>query len=712
MKKKQAKARGVEAQAPVKKDKPKKVKSTKKEKEGKEQKISFLELWRRYILNSLKKDLSSYPPYRNYNFYSNGMATMSGKDLITFYYTIDGYPAQLPIDFRDRIRQEARDGVRISFVSTFEPTRIDWASPQMKSKIKTWKTIEQDSGDIDEYNYRENIGLADSMQRRKLSLIYLSDAEVRRKRNLFKYRTMMIIVGSRGANFDKTILEVNKICENSGIQITRIDTKLFDFLRAFSPFSMELSGDILKECGNNTIPDEQLARFSTYDQGKIGRGGTSWGTDIYSGFPVYKLFKRRDTDAENILITAETGGGKSFFVKYLLIQLLGQPNIKATINDIEGFEYIPLAGFIANKEPVIVLNMAEGKGSYFDPFEIAMTGKKDLDEDMFSLCNSSTLSVFRVLVGNELAINNDWGKKIISNAITKAYTDLGVDADDMSTWSRSEGHDLFFVYSKFRDLYQECLYYREHPEEVNSIERYKLNDGYLDVMDKIVAKLSEYFEPYNRGGIHSNVFSNRIALRDIVNAKLVICSFGLAGKSPDSIDPTQLALSQISAANIAHLRSIFSKAEGKYQIKLWEEFQRWGSVKGSEGIIKTAVTGGRKLGDINFIITNNVKELLDSDRFAIFDNVTSFAIGAIATDETRSRLVKQLSVPLLKHDLDCLVTKKGDTESSESEVEVSSMYDKAFLVHLDRSITTIAKVQLPKHIAESAIFRTGVDING
>lgn len=698
-------------QKPVKQKKPVERRSEKKV-SNQPKKMGAVEVWRRHILDNLKKDWSTYPAFRNYNFYSNGTATMSGKELITYYYTIDGYPAQLPIDFRDSIRQEARDGVRISFVATFEPTRIDWGSPQMKSKIKTWKTIEQDSGSIDEYNYRENIGLSDSMERRKLSLTYLSDAEVRRKRNLFKYRTMMIVVGSRGDNFDKTIKEIQRICDNMGIKITRIDTKLFDFLRAFSPFSMELSGEIMKECGNNTIPDEQLARFSTYDQGKIGRGGISWGTDIYSGFPVYKVVKKRSTDAENILITAETGGGKSFFVKFLLFQLLGQPNIKATINDIEGFEYIPLAGFLANHDPVIILNMAEGKGSYFDPFEIARTGKKELDEDMFNLCNSSTLSIFRVLVGPELSESNEWGKKIIANAITKAYTDIGVDSNDPSTWSRSHGYDLFYVYHKFRDLYQECLNLRERPETASMTDRYKTNDGYLDAMDKIVAKLSEYFEPYSRGGIHSNVFSDKIALKDIVGAKMVICSFGLAGKSADSVDPTQLALSQISAANIAHLRSIFSKAEGKYQIKLWEEFQRWGSVKGSEGIIKTAITGGRKLGDINFVITNNIKELLDDDKFAIFDNITSFAIGAIAAAETRKRVITQLSVPLLQPDLDSLVTKKGNTESFESDVEVSSMYDKAFLVHLDKSVTTIAKVQLPKHIAESAIFRTGVDLNG
>ena len=322
-------------------------------------KIGCIELWRRYILNTLKKDNSMYPPLRSYNYYSNGNATMSGKNLITYYYTLDGYPSQLPIDFKDGIRQVCLNGVKVSFISSFEPTKIDWDSPQMKSKIKTWRTIEKETGVIDEYNYRENINLSDSVERRKLSLTYLSDAEVRRQRNLFKYRTMMIVAGSRGEKFDKTIEKISTYCKNIGIKITRVDKRLFDFLRAFSPFSVELSSDVLKECGNNTLPDEQLARFSTYDQGKIGDEGLNFGTDIYSGFPVYKVVKRRSTDTENILITAETGGGKSYFIKYLLFQLLAHKNIRATIQDIEGFEYIPFAGFFANAENVVILNMAE-----------------------------------------------------------------------------------------------------------------------------------------------------------------------------------------------------------------------------------------------------------------------------------------------------------------------------------------------------------------
>lgn len=657
-----------------------------------------------------------YPKLRDYNFYSNGNATMSGKDNICFYYTIDGYPNEVPVDFRNNIRREVKPGVRISFVSTFEPTVIDWNSPKMKSKLRTWKNIAEDSEEVNAYNYNaEMIGM-DSRNRREASLVYLSDATRRRKRNLFKYRTLMIICGVRGSNFDKTVEDVMRYCTNTGIQANRIDSNLFDFLQAFSPFSMELNADILKEVGNNTIPDEQIARFSTYDQGKIGTKGLIFGTDIYSGFSVYKVIKRQYTDAENILITGETGSGKSFFGKVLFLQLLAYKFINGTINDIEGFEYIPMAGFISNHDNVVILNMAEGQGCYYDPFEIILTGIKDIDKDMFTTCSSFTKGYLSVLIGDELANKNVWGSSIIGSAIAKAYTDIGVDSNDMSTWSNTEGYDLFYVYSKFIDLYNECMYLREKSKsDISSIDLYdrpKLNDEYLDAMDKIVAKLSEYFEPFENGGFRCNVFQHKVSLSDIVNAKLVICSFGMAGRSPDTIDPIQMNLSQLSAANISYIRSIFSKAMGMFNFKVWEEFQRWGSFPGSEKVIKTAITGGRKLGDINFILTNNPKDLLDDDKFAIFDNITSFAIGAIGKKETRHRLCDELSIPLLTDDLDKIVTGKGRRDVGDESNETISMYDKAFLVHLDKVDTTISKMMLPNHIAKSKIFATGVDLDG
>lgn len=669
--------------------------------------IKAFDLWSRVFLNSVRKDDSNYPKLRDYNIYSNGSDMFSGKDNVTYFYTIDGYPKELQINFREAIRQEAREGVRISFISTFENTRIDWGSAQMRSKLKTWKTIDEDSADVDEFNYRENIKLLDNNTWRKQSLLYLSDAEIRRKRRLFKCRSMMIISGVRGANFNTTVNEVQNFCSSSGIKITRVEGDLSDFLRTFSPFSLELNANVLKKVGNTTIPDELLARFSSYDQGKVGKKGIYWGTDIYSGFPVFKVVKKNSVDAENILITAETGGGKSFFLKGLILQFIGNSNFNGTIMDIEGFEYLPLAGFVANNDNVVIINMAEGKGRYFDPVEINVTGDKDLDADMFSFSKSFTLAILKTLLGKNL-IENDWSSVIVNDAVSKTYASRGITVDP-STWHKSKGLTLFDVYENMKTLYTEVLSFdSEDSLDDDLIQQYKSNEGYRCALDLVIAKLSSYFEPLEKGGTRSDVFQDRVSLQEIKDAKLVICSFGMAGKSADMVDPIQMSLSQLSAANITHIRSLFSQAKGKYNFKVWEEFQRWGDFPDSEKTITTALTGGRKLGDVNLVVTNWVRKLLDDDRFGIFGNTTSFAIGAIDDEETRDMLCKRLSIPLLKPDLDKIVTAKGNNESFTSDDEVSSIYDKAFLIRLDKSVTTISKMIMPDSIAKSTIFRTGV----
>lgn len=679
-----------------------------------EEKISAFELWKRVFLDNGNKGNSNYPQVRSYNYYSDGRSIFSGKSNVTNVFSLDGYPKDVSIDYREAIRQEIRGDARVSFISVYEPTKIDWSSAQMTSKLRTWKTLDSDTEDVDEFNYRENISMLDNNTWRKLSLLYLSDAEIRRQRKLFKYRTLMIISGRRGFEYDTTVKEVLSYCKNTGIKASPVLDSIEDYLSYFSPYKQTNSQDILKKVGNITIPDEMAARLSGYDQGKIGLSGDYWGTDITSGFAVFKEVRKNVVDAENILITAETGGGKSYFLKGLILQIVGNPNILGTIMDIEGFEYLPFASYVANSEKVVVLNMAEGQGAYYDPVEIIVTGDKKLDEDMFSFSKSFTLSIMKTLMGKSLA-SNDWTDVIINDAVSKTYSSRRVSMADMSSWVRSRGLTLFDVYANIKNIYTDIRRVKRVSQDrvLSESQEFKRNDAYKETLDLVVAKLSAYFEPFENGGTRSDVFSKRVTLKDIVDAKLVVCSFGMAGKSADMVDPIQMSLSQLSAANISHVRSVFSQARGKYNFKVWEEFQRWGAFPDSEKTITTALTGGRKLGDINFIVTNNVQSLLDNDKFGVFGNTTSFAIGAIDDSKTRKELCDRLSIPLLKDSLDRIVTRRGDNESFSSEADggVLGTYDKAFLIRLDKQVSTITKMILPDSISKSSIFRTG-DVAG
>lgn len=668
-----------------------------------ETKVSAKKLWQRILVDRLKRNQSVHGPLRSYNWYASNTAMYSEKDNVVFLYSIDAYPGQVPISFREDIRSEARGTVRISFVSRIDRTNIEWNSAKIKSRLRTWQAVEEESDDVSAFNYRENVSKMDVADRRKESLKYLADAEIRRNRRLLKISSLIVVAGTRGEDFDKTIEAMESFCANMGIQINRVSQNIPEYLKVFSPFSIQHSKLVSKDVGNAVLPDEIAARFSSYTQGKVGDTGIYWGTDIMSGYPVYKVLKKTNVAAENILVSAETGGGKSFFVKMLLIQMLGDPRFRGTIMDVEGDEYLPLAAYMGISDSVVVLNMAEGQGSYFDPVEIFLTGDEESDSDMLNLSMSYTLSIFRTLLGT--IAKNEWAQIILNDAISETYYQAGIDVNNPNTWGHSHGLTLFDVYNSIISVAERESAFSEDEDRTSAV-------------NLVQAMLARYFEP---GGSRANIFRQRVTVEEIRDAKLVVCSFGMKGKSPSIVDPVQMSLTELYSSAISHIRSVSGHADGVYSVKVWEEFQRWGQFsEDSNKIITTALTGGRKLGDINIVVTNRASDLISADsKTGIFENTTSFAIGAIGDAKVREQLSTRLSVEQLLPELDAMSTKKKDKQTfknPDGKVEevsastVSSLYDRSFLVYLDKADATVVRMEIPKELAESKLFLTGVDL--
>jgi hypothetical protein len=296
----------------------------------------------------------------------------------------------------------------------------------------------------------------------------------------------------------------------------------------------------------------------------------------------------------------------------------------------------------------------------------------------------------------------------------------------MSTWGNSAGFTLYDVYNTLKSLKSNgdakraisAMFTQSLWEEKqgigqalsrNDVNRLiTSNDGYQKAIDMCIAKISRYFEP---NGIRAHLFRKRIAIDEIQDAKLVICSFGMAGKSPNTVDPIQMALMQLYSANISHLRSVFSKKAGKFNFKLWEEFQRWGGFPDADKTINVALTGGRKLGDVNIIVTNKVIDMLKDDKFGVFSNITSIAIGCIWDAEVREDLCNRLTIPQMKSELDTLVTNNKDLSAYiDGDTLMTNPYSKAFLIGLDKTVYTLSRMSIPKGLRDSHIFRTGVDL--
>ena len=644
---------------------------------------------------------------------------MYDKQKLIFFYLIKGYPQYLPLDFKDKIRRNSKGDTRISFFDVLRSHHIDWSGAQMKSKLRTLKMAneEQAEKDVDAFNLFANLNAMGNMAFVESSLVYLANADVRRGRSLVKTSMMMSIAGERGEDFDDTVHSVEEYCRHIGLNIERVYYDIPDVISYFSPFKnvKNLGKRGPDSIHTQVLTDELVARFNNYSQGILGTGGKRalyFGTDIYSGFPVLKIVKY-DAEAPEIwLCTAETGGGKSFFVKVLILQLLAN-NMNGTIMDVEGNEYSYLAEFCSRGSKVVVLNMGEGQGKYFDPVEIPKpTGIADIDRDAKKMSVDFTSAIFKVLLGRSVE-RNEWLDSIVNDVVGLTYLRFGI-TDDPETWGLSTGMTIRDVFDTLRIMH-DFTKAKTNKEKILIMNKYHIempdyidNLHYVSAIEQAVAFVSPFFV---EGGLRNTLFKERVMVSDIAEADLVVCSFGMAGKAAHAVDEVQMAMMQLSAAQISHQRSIFSKAQGKFNFKIWEEFQRWGKFPGSEQTIGVAVTGGRKLGDINIIITNVVKELLDDDRFGIFSNKTSFMIGGISDSQVREELAERLSIPNMKVELDYIAAAcKTDDTYKNSSGGNSLLYRYGFLLGLDSSKYGVTKMLIPRDMAKSDLFRTGVRV--
>lgn len=651
------------------------------------------QLWDFYLAQVLHKNISQSSVTKRYNMYSDFCGFYSGLNNVNFVYVVDDFPMEIENSFVSTLRRECTGNVKLQVVHEMVPHTINWNSAKNKNRFSVWRKqqAEFEEEQIDAFNRFENVGSEDSKSYRKDSLEYLADATQRRGCRLLKRRTIMILSGTRGDLFNETAKQVESKAIDQGIKLRRVTDNIPEHVGGLLPFKTSSMDIKFKKSLNSFIwTDEIIARMSTYTEGTVGKGSLYFGTDIASGFPVAKEPKKDSTDAENWLIIARTGGGKSFMTKGLLGQLLARKDMNGTINDMEGDEYAPLGYLLqSGGDEVVFLDLSEKSKTYFDPVEIHEVGDPLLDDLMYSLSVGITTAMFKSLAGRDIQDESPWVLTILEKQVGRFYSDLGVYADDKESWKKSKGKTI-------HDVYNKILGYQAQNEDAQKAK------------DLIVARLENFFGIEGR---KQGYFVNQVTLKDIKDAKLVINSFGMRGKSPGTVSQTSLELMQLYAAFISQLRSIFSLAAGKFNFKVWEEFQRYSTLPDAEKIIVPALTGGRKNGDINIIITNKPGDLINGDKFGVFETCTSFAIGAVGDADIRKTLCHKLSIPHMESELGRIEENTSkEMDKGEEGIEGSSPYAKAFLVGLDLTHYTVTKMRLPAHVAQSDLFRTGVKV--
>ena len=661
-----------------------------------------LEMWD-YVLAGLASGSDVIEPndhmgLNNIELDFNGIHSAS---YMTRYFLISKIPDWMYPRLVDAIRMNCIDsGVKVNVYFYGSPYRIDWNSDEMKNRMAALKrfsdSAEGSEEEVSVFEYRKKRQSILAKQRILNSMEYLNKADLDYRRTLWLASVLVEISGKRGSNgkylyrMKESISNFKRYCSSADLEYRELKINIQDWLTELNPFSLKYIREIDRFIVKKVMTDDIMATlFNSYKQGKIGKSGVLVGTDISSKSPVLVDFRDNKDSAENWLITATTGGGKSFFVKHMLMWIVAN-NITVTVVDFEGDEYKDMAAFMkaSNPEDVSLVSMGKGTNVYCDPMPIPnLTGNADIDDELKDNAMGFTMKIFQTIInsgeGTELT---KWQSSVLSEAIRNVYNDFGV-TDDKSTWPRSKTCTITDVYDELKLLVKRKVFVDESMDNIK-------HKAAVD----IVEACKPYFE---EGEAKYGAFKNQIDVDALYKSKFIVFSFGEKGKTASEMDKVALQLKQLSVANISNQISNYHKYVLKsLNVKVWEEYQRWGSIPGSSEIIKNIITGGRKRGDINFIITNDLAAILDDrneNNKTIRDNLTSYAVGKLKDMSVIDEFVTKCRLEDLRQPL---------MNIADATKLSGSRYYHAFCVVMRDSEKAVVSVRLPDELATSSLYGT------
>lgn len=645
-----------------------------------------------------------------------GFNTVSSSTYVSKYFLIKRFPYWINERLIDSIRKNClEEGVKIDVFLYAEPHQIDWDTDRMKNRQRTWAKFTAEDLDIDEFEFREKREQVERKKNMRASWFYLQKAELEQHRSLCKVFMVVQISGMRGGDgryiykMQQSIRKFRNWAASNNVRYRSLNTNLTDWLLAIYPLSLRYIKEVNSRIPKQIMTDDVIARMNSYKQGKIGFSGIPVGMDVNSHLPVIKDVFANVSDADNWLISAKTGAGKSVFVKDKLIWAIGL-GIPSMVVDFEGDEYRKIYAYVkaGNPDDAYLIDFGQGNGLYCDPLIIpALTGEEDVDKALKANAVSVAKKMLTIMIkGDSSQQLTTYEESVISSAIRELYDSFLI-TEDPSTWHNSKKLRLRMIYEIIAD-YVKSQTFRDDAND---------NLKHRAAID-IAERLKTFFV---EGESRYGTLKETIQIDSLLDAQLILFSFGEKGKTASEIDATTLQLKQHSVANIMNQVSNHCKYVRKtLNLKVIEEYQRYVNVPGSTEIVCNIITGGRKRGDIIMINTNDLNAILGDDRTCetIRQNITTWAVGAILDTDVRERfcsVTKQLD---LLPDLEKIASAnserrnsskkkvKGEQGSELNKRMLEDRYYKAFCVVLDNSDRAIVRVELPKSILDTGLYTT------
>lgn len=611
-----------------------------------------------------------------------GYEILYSKSSQRCYYYIRVLPQYISANFYDAIREtmalkKTSQPVFVNFRIQGIPHVINWDSSEMRERRRQWANYERNKQEAD-MRFADNRTRQQSVfeEWRMKSWDYVQNAEDRKVQLVDCEITVEISTNGNTLEHKHSLLDVCKEfeqwCAKNGIRIQKVRNNIMDFLQYTSVTSLNSKTTSAKKVMNRVLSSEILADMTSYVPGKMNDSGVLFGIDLSTGMAVYKNMIRPGGDAENFLVIAETGGGKSFYMKALTMQM-ALNGFHQVVLDIDG-EYQPAAKELDG----IIINMSKAAGLYFDSTVIGdLTGDEAIDASLLKDSRTTTASIFGILCDTQNGMTHT-ETKLFNDAYVRLFEKYGISEVDPSTWTNSKQLSFHKLYQEIKNLANDPAYLK-----------------YEDALQAFIDKLYIYFEP---NGLNAYLFQRPIDLADILKRKSklpmfldIVLNLESSGTGPVSVDTL---IKQLTATYLVTLVTNYFKSMHEFSVHYIEEYQRYASSPGVESLVVYMITGNRKRNAATFVISNSPTALLkmsSASNQAIVDNITNYIIGKVK-ETTMDDVCKSFSLENCRSDL--------------MHISKGGKYKNSFILKINNKDTTIVKQSMPRSLVKSPLFQT------
>lgn len=628
-----------------------KMKQTQKERKAKER-FLIPRMWFSTFLAAFFRDRGSIPANIG-NDMLIGNNVFITKGAVQAMILVAEMSTQTPIAFISDMTQAVKSRVPDIVVDvTIKARRHEYNlnGSDMKGRIRTWQ-MSLDSPNTSQQN-----------KTRAARCLYTVDV-VRSGENIYKANMYVILRAPDGATLQRGLEQTSAYLTSIGAAHRIIKNDMRRHMDLALMMSDKRSRDN-KDIARNVLSQQTMAEILPVIQGMNDSSGTFMGIDRKMKGPYFINF-RSTAKAKNIICSAGSGQGKTFLVQNWFLDMYAD-GYNMCIMDIKGTEFIAFTKAAGG----VVLSMRPTSTFYvntfrFDKLEAGNEPRVYFD-DRFNL-SKETMMILADLPG-EL---ESQGEALLEEFMQAMYLEMGVSADNINTWYRTDKLTPYDVFDKFEAF---CSY--------------DVRKKYGEVATRMLTRLRIYM---SRTGSNSHMFRDQFNYKDILDTKVLTFDFGMLGTGAGTDQAMfKVRVLYMDLLNDQYVAYKYSK--GEWTGKVLEE-----SGIAADYLIKLYAKDfmlRRAQNQVTILLGNSISSLVaNPNAKGILENANILVLGAL-NKSSREYLTQEFGLDKECDELEALTK---DPDMQHTFLMINKMQKDA--------TTALLKAYVPEHVTKGRLFK-------